>query len=194
MRVEEALGGAAHHRSWRGGGDADRRSARPPRSPRGLRCRDTSRTPRRRSNPLRRPRPARPWRSGSRAPRWSPRTPQRGSPVGVAGRRAGRVARRTARGWRSPRREADRRCSPSDTGVVALSGAEVPHRCGRSYRCPRSIATIFTLSGGGGPVRRLTSQVTPKLMSIPMVPMPSGLIPNHQASGPLHSNTLNQPI
>ena len=59
---------------------------------------------------------------------------------------------------------------------------------------PRSIATIRALSAGGGPVRRLTNQVTPKLISIPRVPMPSGLIPNHQASGPLHSKTLNQPM
>lgn len=61
-------------------------------------------------------------------------------------------------------------------------------------RSPRSIATMRLASGGGGPVRRLTAQVTPKLMSIPSVPIPSGLMPNHHASGPLHSKTLNQPI
>ena len=71
-----------------------------------------------------------------------------------------------------------------------------PGRAPSAHRraAPRSEATIRRLSGGGGPVRRLTNHVTPKLSSIPREPMPSGLIPNHQASGPLHSKTLNQPI
>ena len=84
-----------------------------------------------------------------------------------------------------------------DPGVAGGAAREPRRRWepgGSGGQKPRSEATISRVSGGGGPVRRLTTQVTAKFRSIPRVPMPSGLIPNHQASGPLHSKTLNQPI